>query len=293
MIGVQVPDHKVSKSHSFSFDGSNRSFMYVVYCALVDILVGVLSIPRSWRLATFDIKRMYSRTVIGPWWIVIQDVVYILGLGLLWGILLKETSADFLAYFATGYIIFNLLIGLVTEGSNAFINLAQTTSRIDSRLSPISWFIVFRKFLIFLHSFLALMIVLVLNSYSFSLISFVTIYGFFVIVIFNGFFVSLWIGSLTTRFRDLQPIIDVATRILFFLTPIFWKLDSFAGTPLEAIVRYNPFYYFIEIFRSIVLSSPLDQDMLNTVAVITSINIFLGLSIFTYFRNQIPRLVKI
>ena len=288
-----MPDHKVNKSQGFSFDGSNHSIIYVTYCALFDIFVGFLSIPRSWRLATFEIKRMYSRTVIGPWWMVVQDFLYILGLGLLWGILLKESSSDFLAYFATGYIAFNLLNGLVTEGSNTFINLAQTTSRMDSRLSPISWYVVFRKFLIFLHSFLALIIVLNLNSYSFSLISIVTISGFFVIVIVNGFFVSLWIGSLTTRFRDLQPIIDVFTRILFFLTPVFWKLDSVVGTPLEYIVLYNPFYYFIEIFRSIVLASPLNQDMLNTVGLITLVNLFLGISVFTYFRNQIPRLVKV
>ena len=288
-----MPDHKVSKTQSFSFDGSNRSFMYVAYCALVDIFVGVLSIPRSWRLATFEIKRMYSRTVIGPWWLVIQDTVYILGLGLLWSILLKQTSPDFLAHFATGFVVFSLLIGLLTEGSTAFINLAQTTSRIDPRLSPISWFVVFRKFLIFSHSFLALIIVLMLNDYSFSYISTLSVIGFFILVAINGFFLTLWVGSMTSRFRDLQPIIELFTRILFFLTPIFWTLESVVGTPLEAIVRCNPFYYFIEIFRSIVLSTPLDTAMLNTVVFITSINIFLGISIFTYFRNQIPRLVKI
>jgi ABC-type polysaccharide/polyol phosphate export permease len=77
------------------------------------------------------------------------------------------------------------------------------------------------------------------------------------------------------------------------LTPVFWKLDSVVGTPLEYIVLYNPFYYFIEIFRSIVLASPLNQDMLNTVGLITLVNLFLGISVFTYFRNQIPRLVKV
>ena len=286
-------DRRIKKAQSFAFDGSNRSFLYAMYSTSIDLYAGIKTIPRSWRLATFEIKRMYSRTVIGPWWIVIQDTLYILGLGLLWSILLKQTSPDYLAHFATGFVVFSLMIGLLIEGSTAFINLAQTTSRIDPRLSPISWFVVFRKFLIFSHSFLALVIVLALNDYSFSFISALSVFGFFVLVAINGFFLTLWVGSVTSRFRDLQPIIELLTRVLFFLTPIFWTLESVVGTPLEIIVKYNPFYYFIEIFRSIVLSIPLNQAMISTAATITVINMLLGLSVFTYFRNQIPRLVKI
>ncbi len=288
-----MSDRKIKKAQSFTFDGSNHSVLYAMYCASIDIYIGMKTIPRSWRLASFDIKRMYSRTVIGPWWIVIQDVLYILGLGLLWTVLLKETAPNFLAFFATGYVAFSLLTGLLTSGSTAFINLAQTTNRIDSNLTPISWFVAFRTFLVFLHSFLALIIVLALNRYSFSFNSLINIFAFLALVIVNGFFITLWIGALTARFRDLQPIIDVSTRILFFLTPIFWTLDSVTGTPLEIIVIYNPFYYFIEVFRSIVLSTPISLNMLYSVGVITAINAFLGFFVFTYLRNQIPRLVKI
>ncbi|NPD47859.1 ABC transporter permease [Lentimicrobium sp. S6] len=59
-----------------------------------------------------------------------------------------------------------------------------------------------------------------------------------------------WITSSLILFvKDLQYIISIFTRALFFLTPIFWDISIFPPN-LKLILKLNPMYHIVDGYRS-------------------------------------------
>ena len=63
----------------------------------------------------------------------------------------------------------------------------------------------------------------------------------------NGVALSVLLGMLCCRFRDLANVISNFMQVMFFLTPIFWPAGSLSK---PAIYLANPFYHYVEIVRS-------------------------------------------
>ena len=61
------------------------------------------------------------------------------------------------------------------------------------------------------------------------------------LVLLAGFTTSLFFGALSTRFRDVPPIIASVMQVAFFLSPVFWTPGALRGR--EIFVNANPFYY--------------------------------------------------
>ena len=52
-----------------------------------------------------DIRMRYRRSLLGPWWVTISNLIMIAVLGILWSKLLNKSINEFLPFFAVGYII--------------------------------------------------------------------------------------------------------------------------------------------------------------------------------------------
>jgi lipopolysaccharide transport system permease protein len=69
-----------------------------------------------------------------------------------------------------------------------------------------------------------------------------------ILFLINAAWISLAVGVLSTRYRDIPQVIANALQVIFFLTPIFWSPESLPNRP--AFVLLNPFYHLIEIVRA-------------------------------------------
>jgi ABC-2 type transport system permease protein len=65
----------------------------------------------------------------------------------------------------------------------------------------------------------------------------------------------LLFGIVSTRFRDLTPILQSIVQLAFFLTPIVWIYEDLATSDNPAVaerarlVELNPLMHFVEIVR--------------------------------------------
>lgn len=60
---------------------------------------------------------------------------------------------------------------------------------------------------------------------------------------------SFLTSTLSTMLRDIQLLIQSVTRMLFFLTPIFWEPKENMSNLLLFIIKINPLYYIVEVYR--------------------------------------------
>src|SRR5260364_182660 len=61
--------------------------------------------------------------------------------------------------------------------------------------------------------------------------------------------ISVAVGILCTRYRDMVQLISSMLQILFFLSPILWKTEILEHGAQSLIVRINPIFYLMETVR--------------------------------------------
>ena len=65
-------------------------------------------------------------------------------------------------------------------------------------------------------------------------------------------------------------VIENLTRLLFFVTPVFWSPEMVPGHK-RFIIDFNPFYYFIEVVRSPLLGKAPETQVYVVVLAITAV----------------------
>jgi ABC-2 type transport system permease protein/lipopolysaccharide transport system permease protein len=108
------------------------------------------------------------------------------------------------------------------------------------------------------------------------------------VIAVNGLFVGLWLGIAVARFRDVQPFISSIMGVIIFFTPVFYQLNNLSSGIQIGVLKWNPFTYLIEAFRAPLIGAPLVPFYYIGTAVVTLVNVALGLVVFTRARSRLP-----
>jgi ABC-2 type transport system permease protein/lipopolysaccharide transport system permease protein len=76
-------------------------------------------------------------------------------------------------------------------------------------------------------------------------------------------------------------------RFFFFATPIIWDESKVHSGIKLIFVHYNPFYYFIELFRGPLVEGGLNATVWAVVLGLTAVNFFAMWLIYRRFNNRI------
>ncbi|MFB2567026.1 ABC transporter permease [Rhizobium sp. IMFF44] len=212
-----------------------------------DICQGILASHIWLALGWHDIRQRYRRSIIGPFWFTLSTLIMVSVLGLLYSTLLKQNISDYLPYLGAGLVIWQFISGCINEGCNAFITAGYLIRQVRMPLTVHVCRVVWRNFVILLHSLPVLIVFLFLFGHypTFGLL---LLLPALVVVFLQGIWVSIVLGILCTRYRDVLPIIANLLQIVFFFTPIMWSKDLLRERGWLA--DFNPIYHVIEIARA-------------------------------------------
>jgi len=269
------------KTESTSFENSAARQRYLV---LVDSWDGL----RLWRvwftLGWSDILQRYRRSVLGPFWLTTSMGIMVLSLGLLYGQLFKVPIAEFIPFICVGLIIWGFISSILNEAGSVFTANESFIKQIRLPYTVYVWKFVWSRTIIFGHNFIIYLAVLIYFRIWPGEPLIIAIPGFFLIVI-NSLLVSLYLGIISARFRDVPQIVAAATQVVFFMTPILWKPDLLSGHPYVA--EWNPFFHLIEIVRSPLLGQWPSMSNVTVTLAVTMLNFAIAIVFFPRFRARI------
>ena len=243
---------------------------------------------RSWSyLAAESVKNQYRRTVLGPWWLTLQTAGYILGLAVIFGQILHTGLRTFLPYVAIGFITFNLLAGLVRAGAVVFVSAAGTMKSTRQPLSALVLRDVTIELIQFAHNIVLYVVFVVARLVPLTPKMLVAI-PILALMAVNGLFLGLWLGITVARFRDVQPLVMSVLQVLVFFTPVFYKLGNLSMAARHVLLGWNPFTYLLGAFRAPLIGDPMTVSSYVGTAVVTGVNVMLGLAVFTRARSRLP-----
>ncbi len=269
------------------YASTDASFKRQARFALADLIEGA----RGWRawlfLASETVKGQYRRTVIGPWWITLQALVFIVGLSILFGAVLGVETTGFLPYVAIGWITFNFLAGCMRGATAAFVNAGPSIVSARQPLSRLIYRMIAVETIQLLHN-LVILVALVIIGWIPLTPSVLLVIPALLVLLINALFGALWMAPLVSRFRDVGPIVTALLQVLMFFTPIFWTTSSLDTTQKALLLTWNPFGYLVELVREPLLGTSAPIAVAVGTAIITATNVVAGLVIFARTRSKIP-----
>ncbi len=253
---------------------------------ITDEITAITKYFHMWSLlGWYDIKQRYRRSMIGPFWITISTGIMIGSIGLIFSKIFKSSIAEFLPYFATGQIIWLLLSAQLTDACTMFIQSQSIIKQVSLPLSVHVLRKLWYNIILFLHNFLIIIILLIAARKGF-LWEYLLVIPAVVLILTLLFLLSMILGIICTRFRDITQIVAVFLQLIYFFTPIFWMKKSLA-TKQSWITDLNPFYHIIELVRSPLLGKNPDVyhwlNLLMYVILAAVITFFL----MKRFRNRV------
>jgi ABC-type polysaccharide/polyol phosphate export permease len=251
--GGEVPRQKPSKA---SVKGTHRG---VIQSAIYD-LARALKAWRIWvLLGTRDISQRYRRSMLGQFWITVSIGILVAGLGVIYPALFNQPIGTYAPYVAAGFVTWFLISGIVNDGCTAFLDAGEYPKQLTLPLSAYILRQLFKNLLIFGHNLIIIPFVWLIFFVPVNWHCLLLFPGILLVAL-NGFWMTLLLGTISTRFRDLPLIVSTALQVIFFVTPIIFHLEQVPDN-LRSLLNLSPFAALLAIVRDPLLGLvPSAQD---------------------------------
>ncbi len=210
--------------------------------------------------------------------------ITVIALGAVYSQLFNMPIRQLLPFICVGLIVWGFISSTMLEAGALFSGSESYIKHIKLPYSLHACRFVFSKVVLFAHD---LPIYIVLVVYFGAWPGAVALYAIpgFLLLAFNAVLISLTVGMVSARFRDIPRIITSFMQIAFLITPIIWTPDLLG--PRAYLAYANPLFHLIEIVRAPLLGSlPSAQTVAATLAV-TAINFVAAAFLFVRFRSRI------
>lgn len=252
--------------------------------ALQDLKKGSLQ-HRVWlHLGWLEVKQRYRRSVIGPWWISLSMLFFILMMGIVFSRLFHQSLNEYIPFFTAGFLFWTFISSSVVEAAEVFKSNGGFIKQINLPFSLYVYKHLVRQVVCLLHNLVVYFLVCVFFKLNPGPVILLAIPGFFLLAA-NIYWICFLVAMICARFRDMVPIITSCVQIAFFVTPISWMPRLLDQNP--AIMKYNPLVYLLDIVRAPLLGefpSPMSWSVSLVMAAGGSI---LSLFLFSIVRSRI------
>ncbi|SDT93806.1 lipopolysaccharide transport system permease protein [Pseudomonas pohangensis] len=200
-----------------------------------------------------DLRGRYRRSVLGPLWLTLGTSIGALGMSYIWSELMHKDVYTFIPTLTAGLILWQFISGIISESPALFVRQASLIRNLSLPLSIYPLQLLLRHLLNLLHYAPVYLLISLFLQLPVTASTLLVIPGL-ILVSLNLLWMSLLVGLLGARFRDLEYLVTSSMPVLMLLSPVFYK-PSFLPFS-ESVIWLNPVSHLIEIIREPLLGAP-------------------------------------
>ena len=171
----------------------------------------------------------------------------VMAMGPLYGVLLKQDVGPYIQHLGISLILWIFLSVFFNESCMAFITAEGFIKQIKLPITVYLFRVLAKNFIALMHN--ALIIVIILFFYPpTDLKLFALLPIGLILVLGNMIWIGLLLSMISTRFRDIPQVVTNLMQLIFFISPIMWKVDMLGRHRIFADI--NPLYHFMELIRA-------------------------------------------
>jgi ABC-type polysaccharide/polyol phosphate export permease len=209
----------------------------------------------SFSLAKSEFKLRNEGSYLGILWYLLNPILLFLLLFIVFSKNLGANIESYDLYLFLGIIMFNFFSITTSESIWGILSHKTIFKSINFPRSSIIFGTVLK------HLFSHLFEIIILTGWMLfsgvniiSILYYLPVLLFFILFIFG---VSLIISSLLVYFADISNLWDFITKVLWFVTPLFYTIDPNSNASI--LNQVNPLYYFVTAGRDVVIYNHLPE----------------------------------
>lgn len=208
-------------------------------------------------------------------------------MGLVFSVLAKNNMPHYFAYLFSGAAFYNLMAAVINNGAGVFISNENYIKKIYLPKSLFVVNLILMETINFFFSMTTLLILgLIFNQYELSL-SWLILPFILILAILFVFGIAAMLGVLCVYFRDVNHILPIVMQASFFATPVLYSIEALPNQYKE-LIKFNPFFYFVEAFRTPIFMGELTSNHNLIVVLVLSLCSFItGISVLKHFDNKL------
>lgn len=244
-------------------------------------------------LATGNLKARNASTALGLFWWVLNPLLLGLVYFFVFGVIFAGSSRpdDYVAYLLSGMFVFHFTHQSMTGGANSILQNSKLLANLKFPRMVLLISAIIESGVGFLASLVVFYAIAIPVAGIWPSTSLIWIAVILPIQVLMNLGLAALVARLAVPFRDINNFLPYVTRLWLYLSPIIWPLSFLdnAGDTVSLVVRLNPMYHVISVYRTALMGSSLD---LTSVAVAAgwAFGLFLlGAGLFVTYENRMVR----
>ncbi len=221
-------------------------------------------------LVVRDLRVRYKGSILGYLWTQLAPLLMMLVFTFVFTLLMRSNIALFPVFVIVGLLPWNYCSETVTSGTRCILDNANLIKKVFFPREILPLVSVFSGLLNYIFSlpvmFLVMAVIqlLALGQLNFS---WTFLYLPILLLIQTLFLIGItfFVSALAVYFRDIVHLIGIVVLFWFFLTPVFYSLDTVNMPHMARIVRWlNPMASLIEFYRDTLYGNTVSIGMVPT-----------------------------
>lgn len=207
------------------------------------------------ELVKRDFKQRYKRTALGMAWSLLNPLLTLLVMRLVFTRFFGRDKLYYSTYLFAGNLLFTYFRESTTGGMNALMQNSTIITKINV---PKYLFLLTKNVSAVINFGLTLVVFFLfvaIDRVPFSWSFLAVIYPIITLTIFN-LGMGMILSALYVFFRDIQYLYGIFTRLLMYMSAIFYYVDSYPAK-MQRVFLLNPVYCNIKYLRIIILEGQL------------------------------------
>ncbi|MDE1150799.1 MAG: ABC transporter permease [Azospirillaceae bacterium] len=238
-----------------------------------------------WRsLAMQDIILRYRGSILGPLWLTLSSAIMIAAMGFLYSQIFHLPAAEYVPFLAVGLLTWQFISAMISDGCTVFMSVQHVIQQVRLPYMTHVFRSVFRNVVILGHNAILIPIAFAAVGHPVGWEALLCIPALLVLCI-NGVWISLLLGMVSARYRDVPPIVAALLQVVFFVTPVFWTVETLGK--YRHVGEFNPLFAAIDIVRAPLLGQPVSAHSWAIVGLLTVTGLVVTAEFFRRFRSRI------
>ncbi len=247
-----------------------------------------------WELTKRDFKIKYADNLFGLSWAILEPLAMMFILWFVFTYIRTGSGFDvpYPIFLLTGLIVYDFFNKSINSATRGISHYGFLINKVNFRSAIIPMVKIFSDLILHFIILGIIMAILILNQVPVTLYWLQVLY-YLIATLSLLIGISWFTSSISLFFPDINYIITIVMRVLFFFTPIFWKATDIPQG-MTLIFRLNPLYYLVNGYRDSFLHGiPFWKHLPDTLYfwTVTLCFLLVGVTVFKRLRPYFAELV--
>lgn len=209
------------------------------------------NIYRIYSISKYELLADMKDSKLGLFWNFANPLIQVLTYWFVFGYVMKRKAVGdipYIIWMLGGMVVWFFMSPCITDGCNAVFRKSSVITKMKFPVSILPMTVILQK--LFDHACLMVVLVVVFACFGYyPNVYWIGLLYYLVCAIIFAVSLSLTTSVLNMLARDTRKLILACMRMLLYLTPILWSIDSMGHGRLRKLILCNPIYYIVQGYR--------------------------------------------